>query len=189
MSGLPLCRAVPLAHPQPAQGAQEGANIPPTLHGPCDLAGDPRDPRNPQECRRHPGCRLLPVPAPSTASNRQISAENGSCCPFRGRGGGACWGEERRGCPGVSGLGYPRKAPNLHPVGNGISARENVGGREAGGLKGDWRNTRIWDHNGLAPSIQQGFPVPCSKQDLRHLLVGCVAGLTSRVSRAVSRVL
>lgn len=57
-------------------------------------------------------------------------------------------GEERRGCPGVSGFGYPRKAPNLHPVDSGISARECMGSREDRRLKeGDRRGSRIRDHS------------------------------------------
>lgn len=138
MSGLPLCRAVPLAHPPHITGRTKKVPTSPQLNMvPMTWLVTLRIHRNPQECRRHPGCRLLPVPAPSTASKRQIPAKNGSCCPFRGRGGG---GGKREGDE----LGYPRKAPNLHPKDSGTSAIEHLGGREDGKLKeGDRRHTKF----------------------------------------------
>lgn len=174
MSGLPLCRAVPLVHPHHQRGHR---GVPPSLQHsmvPVTWLVTPRIPRNAGDVLAAHCCQCQPQ-VQYSIQQVNICQKWFRCCPFRGGRGDACWGEERRACPGVSGLGYPRKAPSLQPVGSGVSARQR--GWEA-------ERRRQEQHQALGPqgtlglalSIPQGFPAPCSRQEHRHLLPGCVAG-------------
>lgn len=184
VSCLPLCRAVPLARahahtPTPphhrARWHRRVLTSPPSSVWSLWQWGQASegcggDPTGPQESTRHQGSSLLPVSAPSTASDSQIPCKKRFVLSLRAGAARGCpgWlegeemvsgrflgstslGEERGGCPGSSVLGCPRESHQpvyqaislLYPMGSGGSVGERTGGRAQGEAQRERREQHL----------------------------------------------